>query len=303
VDRVEVWRWYDAGELPGRDPYVQGVIEINTHLAAHAGQRSGRRVGIELGWLPHGVALADAHPANLTPAILDQRRRKHPDELALIREALATCEAGHRAVRDLLLGATAADLTELEVYNTAHAAMVGHLGGPVHLLGDFAGGKRAETTGGPPTSNRLAPGDLMIVDMFPIVNGYRADFTATYAVGGMMRGVAAALDAALHEALAAGEALLRPGMKAGDIYRAVRGTLDTHGFGAGFPHHAGHGLGLGHPEAPYFVPASEETLIEGDVVTLEPGSYGDGYGARIEHNYLITATGAERLTHHNTQMR
>ena len=56
-----------------------------------------------------------------------------------------------------------------------------------------------------------------------------------------------------------------------------------------FPHHAGHGLGLTHPEAPYLVRHADETLLAGDVVTLEPGLYVAGVGGiRIEHNYLIT---------------
>ena len=66
-----------------------------------------------------------------------------------------------------------------------------------------------------------------------------------------------------------------------------------------FPHHAGHGLGLTHPEAPYLRPPRQRDLVAGDVVTLEPGLYVEGVGGiRIEHNYLITATGYERLSNH-----
>ena len=44
---------------------------------------------------------------------------------------------------------------------------------------------------------------------------------------------------------------------------------------------------------------SSETLEAGDVVTLEPGLYVDGVGGvRIEHNYLITAAGFDRLSDH-----
>jgi Xaa-Pro aminopeptidase len=67
-----------------------------------------------------------------------------------------------------------------------------------------------------------------------------------------------------------------------------------------FPHHAGHGIGLSHPEAPFFVPGSTEILVEGDVVTLEPGAYVAGVGGlRIEHNYRITANGPRVLSGHD----
>ena len=41
------------------------------------------------------------------------------------------------------------------------------------------------------------------------------------------------------------------------------------------------------------------SLQTGDVVTLEPGLYVEGVGGiRIEHNYLITPSGYERLSNH-----
>jgi Xaa-Pro aminopeptidase len=99
--------------------------------------------------------------------------------------------------------------------------------------------------------------------------------------------------------MSAGEATLKAGASCQSVYDAVRGALAAAGLADHFPHHAGHGLGLSHPEAPYIVRQSSETLIEGDVVTLEPGLYIDGIGGvRIEHNYLITATGYERLSNH-----
>ena len=71
-----------------------------------------------------------------------------------------------------------------------------------------------------------------------------------------------------------------------------------------FPHHAGHGLGLTHPEAPYLVRHADETLLAGDVVTLEPGLYVAGVGGiRIEHNYLVTDRGDQRLSNHVIALR
>ena len=48
------------------------------------------------------------------------------------------------------------------------------------------------------------------------------------------------------------------------------------------------------------MPESTDTLIAGDVVTLEPGLYLKGEaGGRFERNYLITETGFEQLSFHH----
>jgi Xaa-Pro aminopeptidase len=289
VDAVEVWRWYDAETDAGVDPYSRGVDELNARIAAY----SGKRIGSEKGWLPHGANVTQ--PVDISETLRQMRRVKYDDELALIREAVAVNEAGHRAAREMV----APGVSELDVYNAAQTAMVKQAGAAVHLMGDFASGGRS---GGVATNYVLQPKDTMILDMFPVVNGYRADFTCTLAVDRKPTEKARALETALHEALAAGEQILKPGTKAKDVHAAVKNALAKHGFAEGFRHHAGHGLGLGHPEAPYFVPNSEEVIVAGDVVTLEPGSYGKDFAARIEHNYHITETGFERLSHHLTTL-
>ncbi len=71
----------------------------------------------------------------------------------------------------------------------------------------------------------------------------------------------------------------------------MRGHFAALGLGAAFPTRSGHGLGLGHPEPPYLVPDSDETLIVGDVVALEPGLYVPGVGGmRFEQNYQSRIT-------------
>ena len=73
------------------------------------------------------------------------------------------------------------------------------------------------------------------------------------------------------------------------LWRGVRADATT----------PGHGIGLAHPEAPILVSDSDDTLVAGDVVTLEPGLYVEGIGGmRIEHNYLITESGYEQLSDH-----
>src|SRR5262249_32151043 len=100
-------------------------------------------------------------------------------------------------------------------------------------------------------------------------------------------------------AMQAGEKELRGGASCLTVYQAGDGVFAAAGMSPVFGHHAGHGLRLSHPAAPFFVPKTNETLLAGDVVTLEPGLYVPNVGGiRIEHNYLITEGGYERLSNH-----
>jgi Xaa-Pro aminopeptidase len=65
----------------------------------------------------------------------------------------------------------------------------------------------------------------------------------------------------------------------------------------GFFHGLGHGVGLEVHEPPGMGLASKLPLQAGDVVTVEPGCYRQGYGGvRLEDLVLVTENGAENLT-------
>ena len=131
-----------------------------------------------------------------------------------------------------------------------------------------------------------------------VVSGYRGDFTNTFAVGGGPTARQRELFEACLGAIRAGEAPLearhaRPARSMPPSAAISRRSGLDHAFTS----HSGHGLGLGHPEPPYFVPDSTDTIVAGDVVALEPGLYIEGEGGmRFERNYLITADGFETLS-------
>jgi Xaa-Pro aminopeptidase len=149
----------------------------------------------------------------------------------------------------------------------------------------------------------IEPGDLLLLDFSVVVDGYRSDFTNTFAVGGGPTPRQQELFDACLGALKSAESRLKAGTIARDVDAAVKDHFRSLGLLGLFPHHTGHGIGLGHPEPPYFVPGSDEILVEGDVVTVEPGLYEEGVGGmRIERNYLIAAGGFETLSRHEIRI-
>ena len=300
VERTVSVPWYDQ---------IHGVANRDQVLFEALGgirERFPSDCGlIESQWLPVGAyerigqpaSPPQAAPLTLGALLGKLRRRKDPDEMQLLARCMRAGEAGQRRGRELVRPG----ISELELYREVQSAAVQAAGQPVLVYGDF----RAATAvlpriGGPPTDYRLQAGDTFILDFSVVLAGYRSDFTATIAAGAPTAQQRELLELC-QAALAAGEAALRPGALGGEVYRAVAQPFAAAGKPELFPHHAGHGLGLGHPEAPAFVPESQEVLDSAEVVTLEPGAYLPGVGGvRIEHNYRITDRGCERLTHHDT---
>jgi Xaa-Pro aminopeptidase len=293
--------WYDGKHSA---PYRRGRLVEST--LGRLASMPGRRFGVELASVPAGLVegLNAARPnlkiVDIGPLIRPLRRSKHADEIDVMRRSMRAGEAGLAAA----LQKIRPGMTELDVYVIVQNAAIAELGEQAIVYGDFASGPRcALEQGGPPTSRRIEAGDLLLVDFSVIVSGYRGDFTNTFAVGAGPTLRQRELFKACCGALAAGEACLKPGAPARAVDAAIRGHFASSGLDRYFTSHSGHGIGLGHPEPPYFVPESSDTVHAGDVVALEPGLYIEGEGGmRFERNYLITADGFEILSNHEIRI-
>jgi Xaa-Pro aminopeptidase len=239
--------------------------------------------------------LGDSLAPAVIAAVAELRRAKDADEIDCLRRCMKATDAGHAWAR----AHVRPGMTELDVYSGISAACVRVAGQPAVVYGDFVACTGPERRGGPPTDRVLRPDDMLILDYSVVLDGYRSDFTNTLVVGGKPTPEQQRLYDLCVNAMAAGERLLRAGEGCRAVYDAVRCVFEQAGMAEYFPHHAGHGLGLTHPEPPFIVRHADETLRAGDVVTLEPGLYVRGIGGiRIEHNYLIGEEGYERLSGH-----
>jgi Xaa-Pro aminopeptidase len=270
-----------------------------------AGELKTQRGVVEAEWLPLAAAeilglarFEGKGGPDVGDVLRGLRRTKEADELELMRACMRATEAGHRRAREVI----GPGVTDLEVYREVQSAAIAEAGRPAIVYGDFRGNNAAAPkAGGHPVGKSLEAGDLYILDYTVILDGYRSDFTNTYAVGEPSRRQQELFDAC-SAALERGGEVLKAGASAADVYRSVSEVIEKAGFGR-LGHHAGHGLGLGHPEPPILVPESTDTLVAGDVVTIEPGAYVDGIGGvRVEHNFYVTATGCERLSNHSVTL-
>jgi hypothetical protein len=284
VEERVVVPWYD-GQSPGRGPRQLALLEsVNP---AHGGLRIHDRPG-------------DPYAATVINTLAVLRRLKDPDEVALLRRCMRVTEAGHAWARQNVRPG----MTELDVYCGVNTTCIQAAGHAVIVYGDFAVSPGPARRGGPPTAQVLEPGNMLILDYSVVIGGYRSDFTNTLVVGREPSADQRRLYDLCTAAMAAGEQELRAGAACRTVYDAVRDVFEKAGMADYFPHHAGHGLGLTHPEAPFIVRHATETLEAGDVVTLEPGLYvPDVGGIRIEHNYLVTGQGYERLSNHTIALR
>jgi Xaa-Pro aminopeptidase len=246
----------------------------------------------------------------------DRRRVKSEAELAGIRRAQRAAEAGMDAARDLFRRATSDNgglkvdgepLTVERVKSAMFAAFVANGASSDDII--VAPGPQG-AVGHDMGSGPISAGVPIVIDIWPRDNEsfMYCDMTRTFVVGDVPEDIARwhglakeALDRAISE--------IRDGADGRAIFDGTceifegageatqRTKEDGKPLNHGFFHGLGHGVGLEVHEQPGMGLASKLPLRAGDVVTVEPGCYRQGYGGvRLEDLVLVTTDGAENLT-------
>jgi Xaa-Pro aminopeptidase len=304
------------------DPYELGIDELlDSGVSRHEVEmelcrRACERYGVTQALVPSEfpVGLADhlrAGGIELTvdpEAFVTRRRAKTEAEVAGIRRAQAAADAA-MAVGAELIHELRAGLTSEEVRAAMQAlcdergcdlpddAIVSH--GPQSAIGHEQG------------HGEIGAGEVVIVDIWPRDRASRcwADMTRSFIAGGVEPPAELAQWWALtKESLERSFEAVRAGADGREVYgvscepyeRAGILTQRSKPAGAkldeGYYHSLGHGVGLEVHERPN-LGRTPDSLIAGDVITLEPGCYRkDIGGIRLEDLVLVTDDGAELLT-------
>ena len=239
----------------------------------------------------------------LAPRVHEQRQTKSPAEIALLRRAIAATAAAQAAV----VRQAAPERTEAELDGAIMQAFRAHGATRPGFPSIVGSGPNATVLHYERNDRTMTGGDLVVVDIGAEVDGYTADITRTYPVGGQFTPRQRAVYQLVLDAQEGAARQVRPGESTiGALNRWVRDFLRSsplrgqdeegteHTMDHFFAHGLGHHLGLDVHD----VGDASQPLRPGQVFTIEPGLYlpTEGFGVRIEDDYLVTPTGVEKLS-------
>lgn len=238
-------------------------------------------------------------------------------------------KAGHLAARvlDFITPYVKEGVNTQELNDLCHDFMIKHKATPATLNykgrhgtipfpGSICTSVNHVVCHGMPGPKKLAAGDIINIDVTPILDGWYGDTSRMFAIGKIpLR--AQKLIEVTYEAMMRGIELVRPGTHLGDIGHAIQSYAESKGFSV-VRDFCGHGLGRVFHAPPevlhYGKPGTGVELKEGMFFTIEPminaGKYdikilGDGWtavtrdkslSAQFEHSIGVTATGHEIFT-------
>jgi len=260
-------------------------------------------VGTELDILPVGLwngwkaATPDWEYRDVSPYVLRQRQIKDQDEITSIRNACRIEDEGHRRA----LGILAEGVSELDVAAAVEDAhrRAGHEGiffmrQPDFFMsrGMFASGPNlfqvsgvaSSLTGvgpGPavpagPSKRMIRGGDLVMIDIPVLHDGYHVDQARTYRIGASPHHIRE-MQRVLEGLFEYAGSILRPERTWSDAFRLVSAFADRLGAAHSFQrmpdggrlHYIGHGVGLELNEPPMITERNSEPILPRTVIALE----------------------------------
>ena len=283
---------------------IQSELSLLEYIARAIKDSNFKRVGYEAEKISHAEFQKFFAPVNVewvdaSDLILKLRRTKDDYEISMIKQA---AKIGREAFENVLKK-THVGMSEIEfdIKLMEEIKLLGAEKGWAHDDFIVASGTRSAMCHAPATLKKFFDGENVTVDYGAMVGGYMSDITRNFALGRADK-KALELNEILLKAHREAAKVLRPGITGREVDAVARKIISDAGYEKNFLHGLGHGLGLEVHEAPRLSRISKDTLQVGDVVTIEPGIYIEGWGGlRIEDDYLITADGAECLTINDNQ--
>lgn len=302
VDRTDL----DPVEQRHLDLYAQrefpGPVEALVDAIVEAGLERGRIAVDEIGMTPQSLAqlkslLPDLRVDHAFELLREMRTIKTPEEIRRLRRA---CNIAESAI-EASLAAAHVGMSEREMARIFHGVTVRNDAEPV--LGCIGFGRRSTLMNVQPSDARLRMGDVIRFDVGGRYRHYRADISRIGVLGEPDRRVTQVYGA-LRAGVDHAHEIVRPGLKACDLFEQVMNVVQR----SGLPHyrrsHVGHGIGIDGYDVPNIAPGSDRVLEPGMVLCVETPYYEFGFaGLQVEDMLVVTETGSQSLMNSDTSLR
>ena len=282
-----------ALELAGALAGEHGAVGLELSLGTQAADRMiGEPTTYTKAWF-------DAFPGALdaTPVLAEARALKTAQEVERMRLANEIAAAAMDHVRGVIRPGTTEAQIAAEWLGFVHGEGTGWAGTVELALGFslvWAGpGIRTFTA----TSNRpVVEGEPTLFEIWVCADGYWADHTKNVVVGELTDRYRE-LERGLREVYDEAVAFCVPGASLAELDRRIREGIERIGYPGQPTHPICHGVGARAHEPPYAHQAAGGEVEAGMVLAIEPGCYWEeGGGLRLEDNFLVTATGSQKLS-------
>ncbi len=239
------------------------------------------------------IDACETTPVSATVEIEELRRVKTPPEIDCLRRAAELADRGYQHFAEVIRPGMA----EYELVAEVEGFLKRN-GATDNFMLIASGG--TEVTGmKPPTERRFQPGDAITTELTPQVNGYYAQICRTLILGEPSPQQEQAF-AIFYEAQQAAQAMIRPGVTAGEVARVQNDVFRKHGYGEytgpKYTRVRGHCLGLYPDETPHILEDVDYVLKENMVVIAHPNTYLPLAGYMVfGDTLLVTKNGNQRL--------
>lgn len=283
-----------------------GMIHSIAHHFEHFGIQQGT-VGLEYTFLTQSMKNMLTHPhakpekvtvKDCTHILSELRMVKEAEEIGHIQDAAKVAVAGMKAT----VGVLKPGITESQVAAEGEYAMR-QAGAEEFWRTYVSSGPRTNIAHGLPTLRKLQTGDLVMIDIHPIVKGYSADICRTVCVGKPKAEQQAAYDLYL-KAQQTTIAKVKAGVEMVELEQTLHGVLKEAGHGEHIFGPPIHGVGIEFEESPlppghaFFHGEKEPPPLESNVVIAvgNCGLYLGPWAVRVEDTVVVTSKGPKVLT-------
>ncbi len=255
-------------------------------------------VGLEYTFLTQAMMDMVTHPhakpddvtvKNCTDIMSQMRIVKEPHEIELMRKAANVADAGmEAAMASLKAGMTESQLAGVGEYAMRQAGAEGFWRSYV------SSGVRTGIAHGIPTNRKIQGGDIVMIDLHPIVNNYSSDICRMACVGKPSADQTRAFDV-YQEALQSTTAKAIAGVGMVELEDTLHGVLRDGGYGDNIFGPTIHGIGINFEEAPlppghafFHGEKAPPPLVENIPIAIgNCGIYKEEWGVRIEDTVVV----------------